>query len=204
VYIVRALVSKVTSLVSTCLSVYMKMFVFDLFIFVCYSSYAFHGRIRFDEDTNEYLSPSFSTFGLDSMIESVKKRAHIQLDSFLSLLFCFPSRSSLLIDRCRMSSSTEELIELVKKLKRERSFILAEQKHIQEQYAHVNRMHMHCTHVERVGLFSCLAFETCRTCSTSSMDNLSSTLYTYVVDLSSSVRTKHTSKSSITIYTNAR
>ena len=34
-------------------------------------------------------------------------------------------------------SSSEELIELVKKLKRERSFIVAEQKHIQEQFTQV-------------------------------------------------------------------
>jgi len=34
-------------------------------------------------------------------------------------------------------SSSEELIELVKKLKRERSFVYAEQKHIREQYAQV-------------------------------------------------------------------
>jgi hypothetical protein len=42
----------------------------------------------------------------------------------------------LFFDRCIMSSS-EELIELVKKLKRERSFVYAEQKHIREQYAQV-------------------------------------------------------------------
>lgn len=34
-------------------------------------------------------------------------------------------------------SSSEELIELVKKLKRERSFVYAEQKHIREQYTQV-------------------------------------------------------------------
>lgn len=39
-------------------------------------------------------------------------------------------------DRCVMSSS-EELIELVKKLKRERSFVYTEQKHIREQYSQV-------------------------------------------------------------------
>ena len=40
--------------------------------------------------------------------------------------------------RCVMSSS-EELIELVRKLKRERSFVHAEQKHIREQYIQVIR-----------------------------------------------------------------
>ena len=43
--------------------------------------------------------------------------------------------------RCVMSSS-EELIELVRKLKRERSFIYAEQKHIREQYTQVNPLHL--------------------------------------------------------------
>lgn len=38
--------------------------------------------------------------------------------------------------RCVMSSS-EELIELVRKLKRERSFVYAEQKRIREQYTQV-------------------------------------------------------------------
>ncbi len=36
-----------------------------------------------------------------------------------------------------MMSSSEELIELVRKLKRERSFVYAEQKHIREQYTQV-------------------------------------------------------------------
>jgi hypothetical protein len=36
-----------------------------------------------------------------------------------------------------MMSSSEELIELVRKLKRERSFVSAEQKHIREQYTQV-------------------------------------------------------------------
>ena len=35
-------------------------------------------------------------------------------------------------------SSSEELTELVKKLKRERSFVFAEQKRIREQYAQVS------------------------------------------------------------------
>lgn len=46
---------------------------------------------------------------------------------FLSLSF---------FGRCVMSSS-EELIELVRKLKRERSFVYAEQKRIREQYTQV-------------------------------------------------------------------
>lgn len=44
---------------------------------------------------------------------------------------------SFFFDRCIMTSS-EELIELVKRLKRERSFISAEQKRIREQYTQVN------------------------------------------------------------------
>ncbi len=36
-----------------------------------------------------------------------------------------------------MMSSSEELIELVKKLKRERSFVYTEQRHIREQYNQV-------------------------------------------------------------------
>lgn len=36
-------------------------------------------------------------------------------------------------------TSSEELIELVKKLKRERSFVNAEQKRIREQYIQVNK-----------------------------------------------------------------
>ena len=45
-----------------------------------------------------------------------------------------------LAHRCIMSSS-EELIELVRKLKRERSFVQAEQKHIREQYTQVGQIH---------------------------------------------------------------
>lgn len=36
-----------------------------------------------------------------------------------------------------MMSASEELIELVRKLKRERSFVYAEQKHIREHYTQV-------------------------------------------------------------------
>ncbi|CAF3700377.1 unnamed protein product, partial [Rotaria sordida] len=43
-------------------------------------------------------------------------------------------------------TSSEELIELVKKLKRERSFVSAEQKHIREQYAQLLKLAEHVQH----------------------------------------------------------
>jgi len=59
---------------------------------------------------------------------------------FFSFVYLMMKRNDIIVlfffGRCVMSSS-EELIELVKKLKRERSFVYAEQKHIREQYAQV-------------------------------------------------------------------
>ena len=105
----------------------------------------------------------------------------------------------LLLSRCIMSSS-EELIELVKKLKRERSFISAEQKHIQEQYTQV-------TNVRRTSSISTslsAAIKTSRTSSTSPMDHISSAFDSFDIDLSESIRSERSSKIRAAVYSNSR